>query len=331
MTDKGPIDCKVSGAFLCLLFASPIASADAFISRDQNPLVQIHGLPYIASARITPADSFNWSLTYNITNTLNSESDSTESLLLDYESHELNFSFSMGLENDWAFRLDIPLIHYGGGFLDNAIDGWHQAFSLPQANRPNVADNQFQLRYLDNSNTVVDIIDPNSGIADVQIGLGKQLHASADHATSLWLTADLPTGNQAELSGSEHTDFIVQLASQHRLHQRWQLDASLALVRPGDSQLNGVKIADTAWFAHTGIEWQAHPKFDLRVQLNGHTDIYPDSTLKLLGSSYLIVFGGRIHLDACADFDIAISEDLKVGASPDASFIFSYRQRTACD
>jgi hypothetical protein len=316
---------------LCLLFAGTTASADAFLSRDQNPLLLIHGLPFVASARITPRDSLEWSLSYNITNTLNSESNATESLLLDYESHELDYSLSIGLAQDWAFRLDIPLIHYGGGFLDNAIDGWHEAFGLPQANRPNVADNGFHIRYLDNSNTVVDIVDSSSGIGDIQLGLGRQLHASADHASSVWLTADLPTGNQRELTGSEHTDFILQLASAHKLHSDWQLDASLALVVPGDSQLNGVEVADTVWFAHTGLEWNAHRAFALRVQLNGHTDIYPDSSLKLLGSSYLVVFGGRIHLDDCADFDIAISEDLKVGASPDASFIFSYRQRTGCN
>ena len=308
-----------------------MSAADSFIYREQNPLLQIHGLPYVTSALITPADQFEWALTYNITNTLNAQNHATESLLLDYESHVLNYSTSIGLGHGWAFRVDLPLIHYGGGFLDNAIDGWHETFGLPQANRPNVAANDFKIRYLDNSNTVIDLTRPSNGIADIQIGLGRQLHASADHAVSLWLSADLPTGTHDELTGSAHTDFSVQLSSTHKLHQDWTFDASLALVLPGDAELNGVRIAESVWFAHSGIEWHPHPAFDLRVQFNGHTDLYPDSGLKLLGSSYLVVFGGRIHLDDCADFDIAISEDLKVGASPDASFIFSYRQRTGCE
>jgi hypothetical protein len=324
------MDCKVTGAFLCLLGFGSSLSAEPFLTRDQNPLTMIQGLPLPASARLPEAGHLSWSATYNITNTLNIANTATESILLDYESHEFLTSLSYGLSGGWAIRLDVPLIGYGAGFLDNKIDRWHQLLKLPQGNRPNFPDNQFQLSYQYKTDTVVSIDKPNSSLADIQLGAGKQLINSAEQSFSLWITADLPTGDQQNLTGSKKTDLIIQLASQHRLNPSWQVDANLALILPGDSSLNTVAVANHIWSAQTGIEWRAFHSVALRVQLNGHSAVYPESGLKLLGSNYQLVFGGRTYLSSCSSIDIAASEDLKVGASPDVSFGFSYRHLTDC-
>lgn len=332
MSEKNrPIDFRVSGAFFCLLLATGATlTAEPFASRDQNPLNLIHGLPYPASALTNDDGQLDWMLTYNATNTLNSQSNASESIFFDYESHELNFSLNYGISPGWSASINVPFIYYGGGFLDNAIDSWHRTFGLPQASRPNVADNNFHLRYLDNSSPIVDIDNSSSGLADSQFGISKQLLSAPVNKASLSLIIDLPTGDHQQLTGSLKTDYILQVASQHRLDNAWSLDTNLALIMPGDSNLNGIRVANIVWYAQTGIEWRAHPAFDLRIQLNGHSAFYPDSELKLLGSNYLGVFGMRLHLDACTDFDFAFNEDLKVGASPDISFIFSYRQRVRC-
>jgi hypothetical protein len=324
------MDCKVTGAFLCLLGFSFNLSAEPFLTRDQNPLVMIQGLPLPASARLPKARKLNWSATYNITNTLNFANTASESILLDYESHEFISSLSYGLDKGWAIRLDVPLIDYGAGFLDNKIDRWHQLLKLPQGSRPYSPDNLFRLNYQSRANTVVNIDQANSSLADIQLGVGKQLISTAAHNISLWITADLPTGDQQNLTGSKKTDLIMQLASEHRLAPDWLIDANLALILPGDSSLNTVTVASHIWSAQTGIEWRAFRPVSLRVQLNGHSAVYPDSGLKLLGSNYQLVFGGRAHLNSCSSFDISTSEDIKVGASPDVSFGLSYRQLTDC-
>ncbi len=290
----------------------------------------IQGLPLPASARLPKSGTLRWSATYNITNTLNIAKTSNESVLLDYESHEFISSLSYGLSQDWTVRLDVPVIYYGAGFLDGKIDHWHKALGLPQGYRPYFPDNQFQLSYDYKGNAVVSIDQANSSLGDIQLGFGKQLVNSAEQAFSLWITADLPTGNQQNLTGSKKTDWIIQAASEHQLDPNWRVDANLAFILPGDSSLNTVPVASHIWSAQTGIEWRAFHPVDLRVQLNGHSAVYPDSGLKLLGSNYQLVFGGRTHLSACSSFDIAASEDIKVDASPDVSFGFSYRHLTDC-
>lgn len=324
------MDRKVSGAFLCLLGFAFNLSAQPFLSRDQNPLAMIHGLPLPANAVLPETGNLDWSASYIITNTLNAENTTTEAILLDYESHEFIASLSYGLASNWALRLDIPVIYYGGGFLDNAIDGWHQAFGLPRAGRPKSPDNSFHIYYQNDTATAVDIVSANNSLADIQLGIGKQLINTAAHAVSLWLTADLPSGNQQHLTGSEKTDFSLQLAYQGRIHQHWLGDTGLALTLPGDSSVASSAIADHVWSAHTGIEWRAHDLFTLRAQLNGHSDIYPDSELRLLGSNYQLVFGGRFDLGNCENVSMTVNEDLKSDASPDVSFNFTYQHFTAC-
>jgi len=324
------MDCKVTGAFLCLLGFSFNLSAEPFITRDQNPLAMIQGLPLPASARLPKAGKLNWSATYNITNTLNIANTATESILLDYESHEFISSLSYGMGEGWATRLDVPLIDYGAGFMDSRIDRWHQLLKLPQGKRPYYPDNQFRLSYQSGANTVVNIDQANSSLADIQLGVGKQLISTAAQNISLWITADLPTGDQQNLTGSKKTDWIVQAAGEHILDTDWRVDANLAFILPGDSSLNDAPVASHIWSAQTGIEWRAFRPVSLRVQLNGHSAVYPDSGLKLLGSNYQLVFGGRAHLNPCSSFDVAASEDVKVGASPDVSFGFSYRHLTDC-
>lgn len=324
------MDCKVTGAFLCLWLFAAGASAEPFAVRDQNPLALIQGLPMPASARLPAAGAFDWSMTLALSNSLNVESNANESLLLDYEAHELLTRLSYGLGDDWALTLDIPLISYGGGFLDNTIEGWHQAFGLPNGSRASYPDNAYQLYYQSGTRAVVNTSTASNSLADIQLGIGKQLTRTATQASSVWLSLDLPTGDQAAFTGNGSSDIILQFANQHQLAADWLLDAGAAVTLPGASNLNGVAVADRIWSAQSGIEWRALPSFALQLQFNAHTRIYPDSALTALGNSYQLVFGGHLRLDECSKLAISVSEDIKPGSTADVSFGVSYRRRASC-
>ncbi len=279
-----------------------------------------------ADARLPAARAFDWSLTLALSNSLNPESSANEAILLDYEAHELLTRLRYGLSDDWALTLDIPLISYGGGFLDNAIENWHQAFGLPNGYRASYPDNAYRLYYRTGSTTVVDINTASNSLADIQLGIGRQLASTATQAISIWLSLDLPTGDQAALTSNGRSDMILQLASQHQLDTDWVLDAGIAVTLPGTSNLNGAAVANRIWSAQTGLEWQAHPNIALQLQLNAHTRIYPDSVLTILGNSYQLVFGGDLRLDECSSLSLSISEDIKPGSTADVSFGLSYRR-----
>ena len=270
-------------------------------------------------------------MSIDITNTLNSETSSNEKLIIDYESYNLRLDWLYAFNAGWALKIDIPLIHYGGGFLDNSIDNWHDFFHLPRANRPLVKDNQFHIFYERNGQPLIDLNTDNGSLGDIQLALGKNIFDQKNSALSLWLATDLPTGDANNLIGNDSSDISLWLASEHRLSENWRADTNLGILFTGESQLTALSVEDKVYFGHAGIEWRVHELIDLRIQLNAHSQFYANSQLKLLGPAYSMIFGGRIHATECSDLDLAFSEDVQVGASPDITFLLSWRSRTDCE
>lgn len=331
MLIRNPIGKHATGVFYCLLLFSSLISgtvkADAFITTDQNPFSLFHGLPLPVAAVLPEQDSTRYYLALESTNTLNSESNSQESLLLDFESYHLKTGFEIGLSDGWAFRFNLPFIARGGGTFDNAIDDWHDFFSLPRADRPNVQANQFQIRYISKGKTLIDLTQPYQQLGDIQISLGKQLTSNDGFTSSLWSTFELPTGDAANLSGSKNIDFSMFLASSSQLNTNWNLFSNFGVLLPGKSSNASLELESRVWFGHIGTSWSVIPELDLQIQVNGHTGFYKNSRLRLLNSSYELIFGGSIHIDACSDIDVAFSEDIKVGAAPDISLMVSWRSQ----
>ena len=314
---------------MCLLLTAPV-NAEPFLTQDQNPFSLIHGQPQPVAARLPEANTGQWSLSLDITNTLNVEENSNENLVIDFESYHLRFGYLHALNDDWAIKLDIPVIHYGGGFLDNTIDNWHEFFGLPRADRPNVSDDQFQVAYSLNGQTLINYESSDSGLGDIQLALSRQLVKNTDSALSLWTSIDLPTGSQANLTSNDSIDLSLWLAGDYHFHPEWNVDANIGVLFPGESNIENLQVEDQVLFGHAGIQWQVDEDFDLRIQFNGHNRFYSNSELKILGAAYNITFGGSIHVSHCSDFDIAVSEDIQVGATPDVSFLFSWKSYTDC-
>ena len=77
------------------------------------------------------------------------------------------------------------------------------------------------------------------------------------------------------------------------------------------------------------IGWLVTDNINLKLQLQGHTSYYDQSQLTILGNTHFLTFGGTITINQCNQLDFAVSEDIKVNASPDASFLVSWRSYTS--
>lgn len=332
MPVRNPDDLKVIGVFfglmlVCLAPAEKV-SATPFPTQDQNPFALIHGQPQPTGAQLPDKNIFIWSLDLDITNTLNTQSNSQEALLIDYESYLLRFGFIYGLTENWALRIDIPFIAYDGGFLDGMIDNWHQLFNLPEGNRPLTAKNRLRIFYRRNGVPVINLTSPTSGPGDIQIGIGKKLHDNQQTILSLWSSIDISTGSQSDFTSNDASDISLWLAAEHELSPRWKTDANLGALFPGENKLGILAVEDNIWFGYAALQWQQSPTLDFRIQLGGHTQYYANSQLVPLGPAYNIVLGGVVHMSTCSDLSIAVSEDIKVGATPDVSFLFSWKHKT---
>ena len=315
-----------------MLFLLPAGNGQTspFLTRDQNPFTLVYGQPLPTPARLPKANAIRYALSLDIANSLNIETPTGESLYVDFEAYNLTLGGYYGLSDRWALKLDLPWLYRSGGVFDHAIDEWHKAFGLPRANRPDVEDDQFRLSYSVNGLTALDQTTSQSGLADVQLGLGYGLVQTPDYALSLWAAADLPVGDRGSVTGNEDLDYSFWLAGSTSVGEFSELDTNLGIVLPGDSVLAGLATEDLVIFGHAGAHFGLNPTLALKLQLAGHSGYYRDTSVDFLGSAWVIVFGGAINFGKCSTLDIGFSEDIQAGASPDAALLVSWKSQTGC-
>lgn len=334
---KSPIGPEGCGAFLLcrtffavVLVISASAHADPFLSRDQNPFTLVYGQPLPTPARLPQAEELKYALSLEITNTLNAEATASESLYVDFEAYDLTLGGIYGLSERWALKLDLPVIYRSGGVFDHAIDEWHKLFDLPRASRPAVDDDQFSLFYSNHVATDIDMDSAQSGIADAQLGLGRSLLQTAEHAISIWAAIDVPLGDADKLTGNDDLDYSLWLAGSSLVGEQAIIDANLGVVLPGDSVLTSLETKDLVFFGHAGAQLDLNPAFALRLQLAGHSGYYKDTDLDFLDSALILIFGGAVNIGKCSAIDIGLSEDIKAGASPDIGLLISWKSQIEC-
>src|SRR4030095_12952638 len=111
------------------LLIAAAAAADPFPARDLNPLLAGFGLPSALPARLageswTIAADLNWASTSLV------QRAGAERLIVDAETREARVTIARSWSSGFAAQLEIPYRYTGGGVLDEAIDSWHDMFSL---------------------------------------------------------------------------------------------------------------------------------------------------------------------------------------------------------
>jgi len=324
--------------WLCILITDPLIAAtessnqinfQPFETRDQNLFNLIHGQPLPTNAHLNKKSQARWSNTLAITNTLNIESTTDESIYLDYEAYRFNFSYQYGLNDKWNLKLDVPLIYQSGGVFDSAIVKWHNFFGMPNGNRPSVPYDQYDARYSYGSQTPVNLNEASSTLGDIQIAVARSLIENKQTTMSLWTSLKLATGNEDKLTSNGATDFSAWLAINQQLSENWVMNLNTGAVILGASSYKNIPLADYTFYGHVMLGWLVTDSINLKVQLQGHTSYYEQSQLRILGNTYLLTFGGSININQCNQLDLAFSEDIKVDASPDASLLISWRSYTS--
>jgi len=320
---------------MTLLCPPVLADFSPLPTRDQNPFNLIHGQPLPVDANIADKNQIHVNTSLSITNTLNIEQVGNDSIFLDYESYQINLGLQYGLGNNWAMQMNIPVIQQGGGFLDSTIDKWHETFNLSEADRPKVANDQYRIQRVENNASISNLQSESTRLGDLQLSLGNAFYQSKKTTVSLWAGLKLPTGDAEKLTSNDAIDLSLWLAANHRLSQNWYFNGNAGLVFPaayisGDKTKNNENLETQVVFGHAMLAWQLVEWLDLKMQVNGHTSYYENNSLRLLGTTYVGTFGASFHVNSCNDIDVSVSEDIKVSASPDVSFMLNWRHRSDC-
>ncbi len=304
---------------MLLLALLPAAAARAdgelFAVRDQNPLIRGAYLPLPADFAV-PAEATSFTAGIQWSNTVNIEQTSTEAMLVDAESIELDLTLARAL-GPWRLRATLPVLNRSAGILDSVIADWHDFFGLPKGQRPLVPKNAYAIDYANSAGLTV-AAPSGTALGDLALEGGHVFLDSAGSRLALWAGLEAPTGSRAHLDGDGALDAALWLESGHDLGSRFALDARLGITRQGGR--TPLPLERTVGFGTLALSWHASSRLDASVQFDAHGAAARGSDLKFLDHAVLMSFGGRYRLASGSLLEAAVVEDIEVDHSPDVTF-----------
>ena len=138
---------------------------------------------------------------------------------------------------------------------------------------------------------------------------------------------ELPIGERSALLGNGSVDAAIWLSGARQLAEHWQLDATLGITRPGSVEPLPLAAPGAIPFGSVALSWEGAPAYGLTLQIDAHGSCVEDSDLDFLGSAALLTVGGHFLFASGWRFELAVTEDLRPGASPDIVFYFALRHQ----
>jgi hypothetical protein len=247
-----------------------------------------------------------------------------ENYLLDLESATLDFTLHYKLSSQWAVYAIATAVSYQGGFLDDGIEKFHEAFGFSTFGRHAIARNQTNLVYdLKGSQVVLLDQPPTRGFMDPTFGLrytGVELPGR--WKMSVETAVKVPLGGERLLLSTGRTDYGVQ-ASVRRLGTRNALHVDFSAVyyagatvpSPQDRQIVPTVVVgwERQFTARTNVNLQAYASKS--VYRHAQTDL-PE----LLENKYQASLGFRHRFDCCV-MSFGVTENLQnLNNTPDIGF-----------
>lgn len=301
-----------------------------FFTQNQNPLIQIYGLPSLSSASLLAPGKIEFRLTLDYASNYVADANNRETLILDGESARLTMGGRWGFKDRIELGWEIPFLFFGGGFLDNFIIDYHSTFGFPQGGRDQAARNRLIMRYEKDGQELLKKEGASYGIGDVKLYGAWQIY-ERKHKTALSLHTclKLPTGNSDHLQGSGSLDFSLWINGRQNyspVYGEVSLLGALGVIYLTLGNILPSQQQHFIYFASAGIDWRPWRLLSIKLQINGHSSFYKESDLRELNApSAQIVLGGTIFLSEHFSIDLGVVEDLIVKTSPDVVFHLSGR------
>jgi hypothetical protein len=246
-----------------------------------------------------------------------------EAYLVDLELGLLDIALQYNLAEHWGVYGVFSAVHYGGGFLDGAIESFHKTFGFESFGRPAVSRNEVNVILDLKRTSLVQPQLPENGILDPTFGVrystarnGEPWNLVVEGAVKVPYAGDRP------FLSTGHADLGLQVSLQ-RFWERHALYASVAGVH---TKATDVTPGYSREFIPTGIlgyEYQWTSRTNLIVQGYASRSVFTrnDTDLDdLLKPKYLASVGVRYRFDGSV-LTFAVTENLgDYNNTPDIGF-----------
>lgn len=315
--------CRAAALTVLIFFylSSPVSSIEGPIqAKNLYPLFLHLNQPYMEKADIE--NSMSYSLSHSSTYTVQ---ESGEWIIhLDMEITELNFRYKRIINDFIEFGIDIPVLMFGGGFMDGFLEGYHDTFGFPDYGRSARPRNDFLYEVRKNGRL---IIEGKSGIkfGDIRFAIKKPLLSSDACNLSVKMDLEVPISNAKKGYSNGSLDTGISVLMDKGLTQNIMTHLNVGAVFPGS--VRGHEKLDVKNFIYGGaaVEVAIRDNLALLVQVLGQTRIYPVTDLRAVDrEAVLIIFAGRYNTEK-GGFDLSLTEDLSESGAPDFIINLTYK------
>ncbi|GAB4266118.1 MAG: DUF3187 family protein [Deferrisomatales bacterium] len=306
---------------------------EPFATRNQSPLVAVHGLPPAESGATVPPGRLDVRVSLDAANHFAADRAEDELVRLDGESYRITGALRYGLPGGLEVGVDVPWVAHTGGVADGFIEAWHRWFGLPGNGRDEVERGRLDFLYLGDGDKVH--LDRSSqGLGDVRVTLAVPLPTGPRRGRRFWAARaglKLPTGaSGSRLRGSGGTDLSLALAATDRATLApWGvvLHASGGVAWLGRGEVLAERRRRLVGFGSATVGWSPAELLGFQVQLDAHTAPYRSRVDPLGSGSVQLVLGGTLALPGAARLELAVVEDVAVDTAPDVVFHLALRKR----
>ena len=186
------------------------------------------------------------------------------------------FGYTYGLTDLIDMRIDVPIVSNPGGFLDGALQAYHDAFGFPNSGRELVSNNRFAYRVVHNGTTLANYSSTIAGLGDVTLRLKKLFLDKKNRLPfklSLAPYLKFPTGSRDHGLGSGHFDAGLSIFAQ-KSWERWTMTSQLGGVLI-DNRTDLEPILKHGFIAlGQSVEFQIADWISTIAQLSGNTPLF---------------------------------------------------------
>lgn len=307
------------------------ADVQWFPLRNNNPFLQIYGLPPFQDGTLAADGEFKFSASLDIANHADAGLADTESIIFDGESYFLVLSMRYGATRWLELGIDLPLVSHTDGIFDNAIESWHDLWGMSNTKRSGPS-NQLRFIYENPSVSNYELTTPSSGIGDVQVTAAipiKRPGTQGDSAFALRSSIKIPTGEAGTLRGSGAFDFSLGLYATNFgtfVKRELQFSGFAGVLLPGEGDLFPTLQHSAVAFGGVGARWPLTDKFSIAAQTYAQGSYLESDLDEIGGSSVQIALGGTYRFPRKrVELAFALVEDVISDATADVAFHFSVR------
>ncbi|MDF7808948.1 DUF3187 family protein [Pontiellaceae bacterium B12219] len=304
--------------------AAHAASESPVYLANQNPFVQIYGLPKSEAGFITPKGKLDAMFLYYVSNNAYSDDPGNgEKMTWDGETSQFTMKLRYGLFERLEVGVDVPYVQQSGGYWDSVIRNFHSLVGFPNDRQEEFDKNQID--YNVSGKSSYRMTDDHSGLGDIRFTAALPILIESERsrrALAVRSVLKLPTGDSDYLLGSGGTDISAGLAYTDKellAVINTVLTANLGAVYMSDSDVLSEMQLNVAGYGGISADWLALRWLEVKLQLDMHSAMY-DTELVQLGSSLQLLAGATIHVPGDVLIDFGISEQLVTDATPDVGF-----------